>query len=96
MSQNLSSVAVVIGALRVNFYLFIFLASNWKLALNLCLFVLVLFPVSMVAVMTGLFPVFLGRTSTKQRIVSSSRTQGSACGESRTSDPSISSLTLYH
>ena len=49
-------------------------------------------PINNFSVMFGQFPVFLGRTSTKHR----SRTEDSASVDSLTSDPLISSLTLYH
>ena len=53
-----------------------------------------LHPVNNFSVMPGWFPVFLGWTSTIQRIVSYSRTQGSASGKSQTSEPSIKSTSL--
>ena len=59
-----------------------------------CLFGLMLYiPVNNFSVISGHFPELI---STKQRIESYSRTQCSASGESRTSNPSISSLPLSH
>ena len=51
--------------------------------------------VNNISFMSGQYPIFLGWTSTKHRI----KLLQSACGESRTEDPSISSLstqTLSH
>ena len=51
-------------------------------------------PVNIFSVMSG--QVFLGLTSTKQRIVSCSRTQCKASGEAQTHDPESCTLQLSH
>ena len=63
------------------------------------IFVLMLYViVNNFSVMSGRFPVFLGWTSTKQRIKGLAQTHKhseSAGSESRTSNPSLPSLMLY-